>query len=95
VVDLNLKYFNFTFNCEISHFDIKTVEMDPLHGLVDCFSQFRLTDLLDADCVGDSAVLVELSEQDVEVYFSSRVLYEHIPVSATASVSGLEIAYDL
>ena len=78
--NLNLKYLDRRLlNSEVSHLDVKTMEMNAIKTFVDRSCKPTLTNLLDASLVRDGTVLVELSEQVVELNKGTRVLGVHGP----------------
>ena len=73
--DLNLKYLDRRLlNSEVGHLDVKTMEVNTIKTFVDRCCKSALTYLLDASLVREGTVLVELSEQVVELDKGSRVL---------------------
>ena len=78
--NLNLKYLDRRLlNSKVSHLDVKTMEVNAIKTFVDRLRKPALTYLLDASLVRNSTVLVELSEQDVELGKGTRVLGVHRP----------------
>jgi hypothetical protein len=80
-MDLNFKYFDaWLFHCQVCHFNVKSMEMDALNTLIDSFSQLRLADLANSNLIRHCAILVEFSEQVIEINISTRPIDEAAPV---------------
>ena len=78
--NLNLKYLDRRLlNSEVGHLDVKTMEVNAIKTFVDRRCKPTLTNFLDSSLVRDGTVLVELSEQVVELDKGSRVLGVHGP----------------
>ena len=78
--NLNLKYLDRRLlNSEVGHLDVKTMEMNAIKTFVDGCRKPTLANLLDASLVRDGTVLVEFSEQAVELDKGTRVLGVHGP----------------
>ena len=85
LLNLSLEHSDrWLFNSKVCHFDIKAMEMDSLDAFTYVVSKLWLTDSLNTDVIWDSARLVELSEEVVEVNDSSRVGHESVPVGGGA-----------
>ena len=82
--DLYFEYLNRRLlNSEVGHFDVQTMEVNTIKTFVDRLRKSALTNLFDAFCVRDCAVLVEFSEQDVELGKGTRVFGVHGPEIGT------------
>jgi len=83
MVDFNLKNLNAgLFNSQVSHLNIKTMEMDALNTLVDSVSETTLANFFNTLEVGESTKLMEFSEQVVKVNHSTRIVSKSVPEAA-------------
>jgi len=58
---------------KVRHLNIKAVEVDTVETLVNCLGKLAFTNFLNSNSVVQSAELVELSEQVVELYKGATV----------------------
>ena len=89
VISINIKpLFNFSFqnsntwlfNCQIGHFNIESMEMNSLNAVIYITCKSWLTDSFESSIIWNSAWLMIISEQIVEVNNCSGVDQPLMPV---------------
>lgn len=82
---------------QICHLNVQTMEMNAVHRLVDGVSEFTFTNFLNTFSIRQCAVLMEITEQVIEVNFSARMFHENRPVVTfgEGGVSSFEFVDDL
>ncbi len=79
--DFHFKDVNFgLFDGQVCHFEVKTVEVDVVDASVDSVGQSLFTNLVDALLIGDCSILMEFTEEIVEVSSCKGVVNELVPV---------------
>ena len=97
VGDFNLEHLDAgLFHGQVGHLNIQTMEVDTIETLIDSLGEFALANFLYSNGVVQSAELVELSEQVVELGECARVFGVGGPEAAWhGSVPGLKLVNDL
>lgn len=81
VSDFALKHLNLGLvDGQVCHLDIKTMEMNALHWLVYSSCKLSLTNFLNTFSIGQSTVLMEFTEQVIEVKFCTWVSNKDRPI---------------
>lgn len=79
--DLSFQNSNrWLLNCQVSHFNVKTVEMNSFKGVSNIAGKLWLTNFIETSLIWDGTSLMEFSEQVVEIDNRSCVGHKLMPV---------------